>query len=186
METIYDALHSVQKSLIVTKNQFNNFGKYHYRSCEDILEAIKKILPVSSYVTLQDEIVVEGDRHYIKATATFIYKADKVSVTAFAREPLSKKGMDDSQITGATSSYARKYALNGLFLIDDNKDADTMDGKTAMSPLLQQFLQLVDKYNISSQTLDKWFDWAKVKVASELNDDQLGKLIMKMKEINNV
>lgn len=122
-------LEKIQNKLKAPKNQFNAFGKYHYRSCEDILEALKPILADhNATLTISDSIENIGNRYYVKATATLGIK-DKgtVSVTAYAREEEDKKGMDGSQITGAASSYARKYALNGLFLIDDTKDADTQD-----------------------------------------------------------
>lgn len=116
-------LAEVQLKLKAPKGQMNNFGKYKYRSAEDILEALKPLLNGEAIVTLSDEMVLIGDRYYVKATATF--EGDDVkTVTAFAREEETKKGMDGSQITGASSSYARKYALNGLFLIDDTKDSD--------------------------------------------------------------
>ena len=134
METtsIYSALNYIQSNLKAPKGQFNSFGKYHYRSCEDILEGVKPHLKeTNTCLVISDEIVTIGDHNYIKATAT-LYGADggAVANSAFAKEPLDKKGMDPSQITGATSSYARKYALNGLFCIDDTKDADT-DAYTA-------------------------------------------------------
>lgn len=123
---------SAQTELKAPKNQYNSFGKYSYRSCEDILEAAKPVCAkYGLLLTVSDEVVHEGDRYYIKATAA-LYDAqggsdEVMSATAFAREPEAKKGMDDSQITGTASSYARKYALNGLFCIDDTKDADTQD-----------------------------------------------------------
>lgn len=125
-------LSKLQKELKAPKGQRNNFGKYNYRSCEDILEAVKPLLPDGAYINIQDEIVMVGDRFYVKATASFCFDGNCVSSTAFAREPLDRKGMDESQITGATSSYARKYALNGLLCIDDTKDADATNnhGKT--------------------------------------------------------
>ena len=119
-----------QAELKAPKNQYNSFGKYSYRSCEDILEAAKPVCAkYGLLLTVSDEVVHEGDRYYIKATAC-LYDAqggsgEVVIATAFAREALDKKGMDDSQITGTASSYARKYALNGLFCIDDTKDPDT-------------------------------------------------------------
>ncbi len=122
-------LNKIQKDLKAPKNQRNDFGKYNYRNCEDILEAVKPLLGDGQLV-ISDEIVLVGDRHYVKATAKLIDGDKETSVTAFAREPLERKGMDSSQITGASSSYARKYALNGLFAIDDAKDADTMDNRT--------------------------------------------------------
>lgn len=120
-------LFEIQAELKAPKGQLNKFGNYRYRSCEDILEALKPILKkYQMSVTLSDDIEVAGDRVYVKATATLHGKNGIVAkTTAFAREPLSKKGMDDSQITGTASSYARKYALNGLFAIDDTKDADS-------------------------------------------------------------
>lgn len=130
--SIYSALNYIQSNLKAPKGQFNSFGKYHYRSCEDILEGVKPHLKeTNTCLVISDEIVTIGEHNYIKATAT-LYGADggAVANSAFAKEPLEKKGMDPSQITGATSSYARKYALNGLFCIDDTKDADT-DAYTA-------------------------------------------------------
>lgn len=122
-------LQAVQAELKAPKGQYNSFGKYKYRSCEDILEAVKPVLAKhGAAVTVGDEIVQIGDRYYIKATARFYdteTDAAPIENTAWAREPDDKKGMDPSQITGTASSYARKYALNGLFLIDDTKDADT-------------------------------------------------------------
>lgn len=122
-------LISIQQELKAPKGQYNSFGKYHYRSCEDILEAVKPLLGKHSCIlNISDQIELVGDRFYVKATATIINSEGKsVTTTAFAREQESKAGMDSSQLTGSTSSYARKYALNGLFCIDDTKDADTMD-----------------------------------------------------------
>lgn len=120
-------LIEIQANLKAPKGQWNNFGKYKYRSAEDILEAVKPHLHKHDCLLyLSDEMVAIGNRIYVKATATFI-NADGVQVvnTAYAREEEEKKGMDGCQITGTASSYARKYALNGLFLIDDTKDADT-------------------------------------------------------------
>jgi len=110
------------------KTQFNGFGKYNYRNCEDILEAVKPLLD-GAILLLSDEMILVGDRVYVKATATLRAGDESISVSANAREAVTKKGMDDSQITGTSSSYARKYALNGLFLIDDTKDADSQDNK---------------------------------------------------------
>ena len=118
-------LIEIQSELKAPKNQRNTFGNYNYRSAEDILEAVKPLLKKHGcYLTISDEMIQLGDRYYVKATATLSKDADSISTTAYAREEESKKGMDASQITGATSSYARKYALNGLFCIDDTKDAD--------------------------------------------------------------
>ena len=125
MKEINAILASIQKNLKAPKNQFNKFGGYSYRSCEDILEALKPLTAeLGATITISDEMVEVGGRIYVKATATLRCGEESISTTAYAREAETKKGMDESQITGATSSYARKYALNGLFAIDDNKDAD--------------------------------------------------------------
>lgn len=123
-------LIKIQSELKAPKGQYNSFGKYKYRSAEDILEAVKPLLAKNNcHLTLTDEVVMVGDRYYVKATAILTNGEDAISTTAYAREDLDKKGMDGSQITGTASSYARKYALNGLFLIDDTKDADTDEYK---------------------------------------------------------
>lgn len=124
---VYEKLLAVQSELKAPKGQYNSFGKYKYRSCEDIVESVKPILKKHKAILLLcDELVMIGNRFYVKASATFVDSEDgsSVSVDAYAREDESKKGMDGSQVTGASSSYARKYALNGLFAIDDTKDAD--------------------------------------------------------------
>jgi len=123
MSALFEVLSKIQKEMKAPKSQFNAFGKYKYRSCEDILEAVKPFLN-GTVLYISDEMVLIGDRYYLKATATLRNGDEAVSVTAYAREEAEKKGMDSSQITGAASSYARKYALNGLFLIDDTKDSD--------------------------------------------------------------
>lgn len=129
---LYGRLRCVQRDLKAPKNQYNSFGKYRYRSCEDILEGVKPILQeYGCTIVLSDTIEQIGDRFYVKATATFFDcdTGESVSNTAYARESDDKKGMDASQITGTASSYARKYALNGLLLIDDTKDADTDENR---------------------------------------------------------
>ena len=119
-------LIEIQKELKAPKGQYNSFGKYKYRSAEDILEAVKPLLHKHGcQLTLSDEIVLIGDRYYIKATATITNGEEEVTTSAYAREDLDKKGMDQAQVTGSVSSYARKYCLNGLLLIDDSKDPDT-------------------------------------------------------------
>lgn len=123
-------LQKIQSELKANKGQFNKFGGYAYRSCEDILEAAKPVLAqYGASIVLSDEIVLIGDRYYVKATATLKTADESESTTAFAREAVARKGMDESQITGSASSYARKYALSGLFALDDTKDADTMDNR---------------------------------------------------------
>ena len=126
-KTLYKKLLAVQSELKCNKSQYNSFGKYHYRNAEDILEAVKPLLVnVKATVIISDEIVNIANRFYVKAKAIFIdiESGEHTEVVAYAREPENKKGLDESQITGSTSSYARKYALNGLLLIDDNKDSD--------------------------------------------------------------
>ena len=118
----------IQHKLKAPKGQYNSFGQYKYRSCEDILEGVKPLLKeYNLLLIINDEIVQIGERYYVKATAKITDGRESVSATAYAREPLEKKGADASQITGASSSYARKYALNGLLCIDDTKDADAID-----------------------------------------------------------
>lgn len=127
-EDIYTKLSHIQNELKAPKNQFNKFGNYKYRSCEDILEALKPLCAkYKATLIIYDEIVMIGDRYYVKSMAKLYDQetTEYIEAYAFARESQSKKGMDDSQVTGATSSYARKYALNGLFNIDDTKDFDT-------------------------------------------------------------
>ena len=125
---ITEKLMNIQVELKAPKNLYNSFGKYKYRSCEDIVESVKPLLKQNGLLlTLSDEIVLIGDRFYVKATAVVSSVEDGgyITVSAFAREEENKKGMDGSQVTGASSSYARKYALNGMFAIDDTKDSDS-------------------------------------------------------------
>lgn len=125
---IFAALMAVQAELKAPKNQHNSFGKYDYRSAEDIIEAVKPLLKDNGlFLNMSDDIVLIGDRYYVKATVKVVdvVTGESVQTSALAREAAQKKGMDESQVTGTASSYARKYALNGLFAIDDNRDADT-------------------------------------------------------------
>ena len=125
-KNLTEKLINAQAELKAPKGQYNSFGKYKYRSAEDILEGVKPVnAKYGLLLHLSDEPVYIGERHYIKATATITDGTDTMAVTAYARESANRKGQDDSQITGTASSYARKYALNGLYLIDDTKDADT-------------------------------------------------------------
>lgn len=139
-------LVQIQSELKAPKSQFNKFGGYKYRNAEDILEAVKPLLfKHSCTLTISDDIVCAGDRIYVKATVVISNGADSISVSAFAREPEAQKGMSESQITGASSSYARKYALNGMFAIDDTKDSDATnegredDGKPWLNKNTPQF-----------------------------------------------
>ena len=132
-------IRNIQEELKAPKSQYNRFGGYAYRSVEDILTAVKPLLvKEKADLTLTDELVLIGDRYYVKATATYEDKDGKQVVTGYAREAENKKGMDASQITGTASSYARKYALNGLFLIDDTKDADSEEYHRRTSPATQR------------------------------------------------
>lgn len=157
-------LQQIQQKLKAPKNQRNSFGGYNYRSCEDILEALKPVLAeFNAAVILSDEIVQMGTRWYVKATATLKTETESVSVTAYAREAETCKGMADSQITGSASSYARKYALNGLFGIDDTKDADTMDNRQTFSqPKKDDPFSVLDKKHAkamqAAQTPDELID----------------------------
>lgn len=141
------SLQKIQAALKAPKSQFNAFGKYHYRNLEDILNAVKPLLAEYEYsLIISDEIVMIGDRFYVKATAAITGDGGKMIAqnAAYAREATTKKGMDEAQITGATSSYARKYALNGLFAIDDTKDADSHDN-SGIGPISKDQLTTLNK-----------------------------------------
>ena len=158
-----EALLKIQNELVAPKDLYNSFGKYSYRSAESILEALKPLLvKYNVQLTLSDEVVGVGDRVFIKAIATITDGKETVTVTAYAREPSEKKGMDSSQITGATSSYARKYALNGLFLIDDNKDADTDENHTESEERSKSGSNTpkVQRPNYSAEQLEKMKKWS--------------------------
>lgn len=161
---IYEKLIKVQNELKAPKNQRNNFGGYNYRSCEDILEAVKPILKDNGLTLfLTDDIVNIGNRYYIVAIATLIdiETGEKLTTQANARESEIKKGMDDSQITGTASSYARKYCLNGLFLIDDTKDADTdeykkiTDSRKLNQKEIDVLTKTIAKYNLTDEDVNK-------------------------------
>ena len=175
---VYEKLIAIQSELKAPKSQYNNFGKYSYRNCEDILEALKPLLKEhKSTIYISDEIVTVLERFYIKATVTFIdaETGEKITNTAYAREEESKKGMDGSQVTGASSSYARKYALNGMFAIDDTKDSDftntaTKGDNTGLSEAqIKRLLAIASKVNISA-------DDVKVVVAKKFGVQDLRKM----------
>lgn len=126
-KTARDLLSNLQRNLKAPKSQYNSYGGYHYRSCEDICEAVKEMLPESATLTLRDDMICAGTRFYIKATVTLTYNGEEISNCAYAREAETKKGMDEAQITGSVSSYARKYALAGLLLLDNEKDPDAIN-----------------------------------------------------------
>src|SRR5690625_2363288 len=160
MSNLTKKLIEIQHKLKAPKGQYNSFGKYNYRSAEDILEAVKPLNAEHGLLlTLADKPVLIGDWHYIEATASITDGNEIKSVTAYARESQNKKGIDDSQITGTASSYARKYALNGLYLIDDTKDADTdeyqqQNAKTNVKKASDKQLELVTNL-ISTKTSDR-------------------------------
>lgn len=174
-------LQEIQSKLKAPKGQRNNFSGYKYRSCEDILEALKPILAeYGAAVLLSDEIVQMGSRWYVKTTATLKTENESISVTAYAREEETRKGFDASQITGSASSYARKYALNGLFGIDDTKDADTMDNRTTGNHTAKDdpFAKLNTKHAKAlqaAQTADELVDvmaGIKASMGDAFNDDR--------------
>lgn len=159
-----EKLIHIQKELKVPKGQYNDFGKYNYRSAEDILEAVKPLNAEQGLLlTLTDEPILVGEWHYIKATARITNGDEWHEVTAYARESETKKGMDHSQITGTASSYARKYALNGLYLIDDTKDADTNEYRKQndRNDKQKQPLKatLLSKYKLGGKTEEEFNDW---------------------------
>ena len=194
MIKLLDKLLHIQKELRAPKGQFNKFGNFAYRSAEDILEAVKPLChEAETVLTVNDEIINLGDRYYVKATAT-LYDTksdDKHSVSAYAREELTKKGMDASQLTGSTASYARKYALNGLFAIDDNKDADTKDNreqKPQEEPknkpkALKKFTPPTDdqvteiSYLLGNERVEKMLEFYKVNFISEIDQTTVKQLI---------
>lgn len=170
-----EALIKIQSELNAPKNLYNSFGKYSYRSAESILEAVKPLLKETKcQLTLSDDIIFIQDRFYVKATASIYDGKETVSVSAFAREDESKKGMDGAQLTGATSSYARKYALNGLFCIDDAKDPDMdeyanqqQEGKanvtlTNNSDLLTPALKAIASANDKTSLMEVWNRYAEL------------------------
>ena len=172
-------LIEIQNELKAPKGKTNSFGGYKYRSCEDIFEAAKPLCKAHGcLLTLSDEIISEAGRVYVKATATITDGEKAVSVSALARESESKKGMDDSQITGTASSYARKYALNGLFCIDDTKDADTEEYVSKQKaeekkPITEfQVDELTDLCDQAHRDVSKMCTYYKVKELSQLTQAQ--------------
>jgi hypothetical protein len=187
-KTILQIMSEIQSKLKAPKNQFNNFGKYNYRNLEDILEALKPLLKEhAAVVTINDEIVQIGERYYIKATAALFYGDASISAVAYARESESKKGMDDAQVTGSTSSYARKYAMNGLFAIDDTKDADSPppsggnNNDVEKAEKTAQYLADCDK-NTTLDDLKKWWTDNSAKIKKDLGQAQATAVYNHMRE----
>ena len=173
----------IQQELKAPKNQKNSFGNYNYRSCEDILEAVKPLLKETKCIlSIQDELVQIGERYYIKATATItdIESKEQYINTAYARESLEKKGMDDSQITGATSSYARKYALNGLFLIDDTKDADTDEYQKQTTKKEPTYREQLTEY-CSKKKIDKSELANRYKIDAKTTEERYKEILTELK-----
>lgn len=173
---IYKKLLAIQSELKAPKSQFNNFGKYKYRNCEDILESLKPLLTKNeAVVTISDEIITIGQRFYLKATAKIFdtQTGESIETTAYAREEETKKGMDGSQLTGCSSSYARKYALNGLFSIDDTKDSDFSSGyekKETDINLKNKLKELISEYSKKSdKKINVVVDEIKKKAGKDLN-----------------
>lgn len=175
-------LNTIQSLLKAPKDQYNKFGNYKYRNCEDILEAVKPLLfSQSCTLTISDEIVMIGTRYYVRATATIKNANGETEMTtAYAREDESKKGMDASQITGSTSSYARKYALNGLFCIDDTKDSDSLNNECQSNNQLEKDnRKLLSKDKFNDEDLMKWIYQKLEKAKSENKRLSLSNLIEK-------
>ena len=182
-------LAQIQNELKAPKSRYNSFGKYKYRSCEDILEAVKPLLAkYDATLTIKDDMVEVGGRVYVMATARFVAEGFDTVVTAFARESDSKKGMDESQITGTASSYARKYALNGLFLIDDTKDADT-DEYTAQTQGKKigkaKAAALEKMLTDAGQDVSKIAAYYKVADLSDLTEEQHSEIVQRVNRGNN-
>lgn len=183
-----DALKKIQAELKAPKGQYNSFGKYYYRSAESILEAVKPLLAkYGAELTLSDDIIEVGGRIYVKAIATITDGTGKVTATAFAREPEEKKGMDGSQITGTASSYARKYALNGLFLIDDTKDADTDEyhnqtTEPSIQVKVETYKKLQAEINRTDTSLKSLCAAYKIKQLSEITEEQAQQALTKLGE----
>jgi hypothetical protein len=186
MSDLTNKLASIQQKLKAPKGQINKFGGYKYRSCEDILEAVKPHLG-DLVLTISDDIVEVGGRVYVKATVSINSGSGSVSTTAFARESETKKGMDESQITGAASSYARKYALNGLFCIDDTNDADAITQHEKPSVIdesqLAVIYDLLDKTDSDIEKFCKAFHIEGVEaMLSSQFDKAMGALNRKLKD----
>ena len=186
MKEINIKLMNIQQELKAPKGQYNDFGKYSYRSCEDILEAVKPLLKKEKVVlTISDELQYIGNRYYIKATATLIDTESEATISnsAYAREEETKKGMDGSQITGASSSYARKYALNGLFGIDDNKDSDTTNIQNKEEKedkkISPKQMELIQKY-YQGENLTKLLEVNNIEKLEDMSINKASEILSKL------
>lgn len=194
MEELLKELRRIQRELRAPKSQRNDFGKFNYRSCEDILEAVKPLLG-RCVLLLTDEIVEVGDRVYVNANAQLRLGGDSISANGFAREAEEKKGMDSAQVTGSTSSYARKYALNGLFCIDDSRDSDAKQPpkRTQQEEIrpaitdaqLNELDRLIEVLGLPDDDTAKavaWASGAKVQRIDQLDTAQAEKLVAFLKK----
>lgn len=188
--SIYEKLSIIQCELKAPKNQYNNFGKYNYRNCEDILEAVKPLCNKhKTTLTLDDEVCMIGDRYYVQADARLHdWESDEVvAVKALARESVTKKGMDDAQVTGATSSYARKYALNGLFNIDDTKDADTNEAKKEQTERQKESAKSDEKERIKAiEGVNKQIKILKDNWQTDVYSDVVKKYVLSLGKVPTV
>lgn len=187
MKSFYSKVLVVQNELKAPKGQYNSFGKYHYRSCEDILEAVKPLLVKQGLLlTISDDIISVGDRVYVKATVTISDGEHSITNTALAREEESKKGMDGSQVTGASSSYARKYALNGMFCIDDTKDSDvtnvgqSVKSKTEENPMMDMAMSDINNAKTLDGLMAVWHNYQSLQSNAAFKD----LMTNKKKELN--
>lgn len=185
MEELIKELKEIQKELKAPKDLTNKFGGYKYRSCESILESLKPLLDKRKItLVISDEIVNIGDRYYVKATATLTNGKDTLSNTAYAREDLEKKGMDSSQLTGSTSSYARKYALNGLFLIDDTKDSDNANPEDTEEEQKEKAMLMIELSKLIEEKgadREKVLTYYKVHSDREMTVEQLRQAVNSLK-----
>ena len=184
-KNVYHLLSYIQQNIKAPKDRNNTFGKYKYRTAEDILQSAKQVIPenTSAIITLKDVPVIIGDWHYIKSTATITLVDSSISSEAYAREELGKKGMDVAQLTGATSSYARKYALNGLFAIDESEvdpdktqnsqQEEVEEDKAINRKQLENLQELIEK---SGKDIEKICEFYKVTALSELSECKYFKL----------
>jgi len=171
-------LIEIQTELKAPKGQYNSFGRYKYRSCEDILEGLKPLLKkYNCFIKLSDDIIQIGDRFYIKATAVIKSESGQEASTALAREPLTQKGMSDPQVTGSASSYARKFALSGLLALDDTTDTDSQDNTQATA--IETIRKLIKTKKVNEMDFLSYF---KVKAISELSYDKQQKAIQMLEK----
>jgi len=215
--SINEKMFAIQQALVVPKDQYNKFGNYPYRTCEGILEAVKPLLADHELnVLMSDDLIQLGDRYYVKATATLVdaKSGEQITVTAFAREEESKKGMDGSQVTGASSSYARKYALCGLFAIDGNKDSDETNtqssndtkpqtrpqpqmpkqtqpqaqpqpAKKVLTPQERKERTIKFLKGLSDDKLKEYMEYFKIEDVDRITDEQVDQVIAYQKELKS-